>query len=108
MQNWNGMSAPHQSRSATAASLGSLGGSTLAGPTLAGSTLATPTLLLPRPGAPEPIGVTQAMGGCSCSGSCGCGTPAVGDFIDNIPGGWLTLGVGAILAFHFLRKKRRR
>jgi hypothetical protein len=66
---------PFQSKAGDTQALGSLGGSTLEGSTLYGSTI------LPAPGAPEPIGVSnqrmrQALGGCSCSGSCGCGTPA--------------------------------
>lgn len=94
---------PHQSRAADSVSLGSLGG---------GSTLDHPTLLLPAPGAPEPIGVTrQAMAGCSCSGSCGCGpaspaADAMSGFVDSIPGGYITLGVGAFLAWRMLRKRR--
>ncbi len=97
MYNWNGMAAPSQSRAAPS-SLGSLGG----------TTLSQPTLLLPRPGAPEPIGVSQGMGGCGCSGSCGCGPKSpMGDFIDSIPGGWIGLGVGALLVWHFMTKRRR-
>jgi hypothetical protein len=93
-----GMRPPYQSRAADTVALGSLGGSTLAGP----------TLVLPAPGAPEPVDITPGMGGCSCSGSCGCG-PATGlsGFVDSIPGGYLTLGVGAFLAWRMLRKRRR-
>lgn len=92
-----GMTAPKQSRGADAAALGSLGE----------STLSSPTLVLPAPGAPEPVGVTRAaMSGCSCSGSCGCGS-GVGDFIDAVPGGWLTVGIGALVAWRMLRRRRR-
>lgn len=94
-----GMHAPYQSRAADTVALGSLGGSTLAGP----------TLVLPAPGAPEPIDVTPGMGGCSCSGSCGCGTgTGLSGFVDAIPGGYVTLGIGALIAWRMLRKKRRR
>lgn len=109
-----GHGTPVQTRAADATALGSLGG----------STLDEPTLLLPAPGAPEVIGVTgksmmpmsgtqimQAMGGCSCSGTCGCGpapAAALSDFVDTIPGGYLTLGAAALLAWHFMRKRRRR
>jgi hypothetical protein len=51
---------PRQSRAADSVALGSV---------LDGSTL--DNMPLPRPGSPEPLD------GCSCSGSCGCGTPAV-------------------------------
>lgn len=65
---WN-RSAPAQSRASDTVSLGSLGGTSLAG-----STLSKPTLVLPLPGAPEPIDITHddGMGGCDCSGRCGC------------------------------------
>jgi len=91
-----GMAAPPPARSAEARSLGSLGG---------GSSLDHPTLVLPLPGAPEPIGVTQAMGGCGCGCGGGC-KGAMSGIVDAIPGGYLTLG-GAVLAFFLLRKKRR-
>lgn len=91
------MSAPRQSRAADSVALGSLGG---------GTTLDGPTLVLPAPGAPEPIGVTRsAMSGCNCSGTCGCGTPLSG-FADAVPGGYLTLGVAAFLAWRMLRGRR--
>ena len=101
-----GHGTPIQTKAADAQSLGSLEGSTLAGSTLDGPTL------LPAPGAPEPIGVTGKsmipMGGCSCSGTCGCGgaSSGVGDIADAVPGGWLTIGAAALLAWHFMRKKR--
>lgn len=102
-----GHGTPVQTKAADAQSLGSLEGSTLAGSTL-----------LPAPGAPEPIGVTGSsmmpaggsmpLGGCSCSGTCGCtGTAtATGDISDSVPGGWITIGVAALLAWHFMRKRR--
>lgn len=114
-----GHGTPIQSKAADAQSLGSLEESSLTVPTLYGSTI------LPAPGAPEPIGVAnqrmrkamgdtayQAMGGCSCSGTCGCGTPAaataaLSDIADSVPGGWITIGVGAFLAWHFMKKRRR-
>jgi len=90
-------SAPRQTRAADTVALGSLGGSTLDGPTLGG-----PSTILPVPGGPEPI---LGMGGCSCSGSCGCGTP-LSDFVDSIPGGYVTLAAGgALLAWMVMRKK---
>lgn len=88
--------APKQSRAGETQSLGSLGG----------TTLDNPTLVLPRPGAPEPIGVS-AMGGCGCHGSCGCGT-GMGGIADAVPGGYLTLGAVALLAWQMLRKRGRR
>lgn len=100
-----GHGTPIQTRGADSRALGSLGGATLAGSTLDGPTL------LPAPGAPEIIGVTgksmMPMGGCSCSGTCGCGGGAVGDLVDSVPGGYITLSVAALLAWHFLRKRRR-
>jgi len=94
---WKG-GPPTQTRAGDAKSLGSLGG---------GSSLDHPTLVLPAPGAPEPIGVTQpAMSGCSCSGSCGCGG-GLGDLVDSIPGGYITLGVAAFIAWRMLGKRRR-
>lgn len=86
-----GSTVPRQTKAAPGA-LGSLG---------------NPTLILPAPGAPEPIGVTRAaMGGCSCSGSCGCGGhSAVGDFVDSIPGGYLGLAVGVFIAWKIFSKK---
>lgn len=96
---------PVQTRAADSVALGSLAGGSLSGSSLAGSAL------LPAPGAPEPIGVVrQAMGGCSCSGQCGCGDSGDGlsDFVDAIPGGYLTLGAAALAAWLLLRKKRRR
>lgn len=107
---------PHQSRAADTVALGSLSGGTLSGTSLQGSTLEGSSLL-PRPGAPEPIGVTRAaMSGlganCSCSGTCGCQTgsasAALSDIADSVPGGYVTLGVGAFLAWKFLFKKKRR
>jgi hypothetical protein len=109
---------PIQSKAADTQALGSLGGSTLDGHTLYGSTI------LPAPGAPEPIGVSnqrmkqalgntamQAMGACSCTGTCGCGTPgpaaALSGIVDSIPGGYITIGVAAFLAWHFMKKRRR-
>ncbi len=88
---------PLQSRAADSVALGSLGG---------GTTLDHPTLVLPAPGAPEPIGVTRGgMGGCSCSGSCGCG-PAMGGIIDAIPGGIVTVGIAAVVAFCLFKRRR--
>jgi hypothetical protein len=80
---------PLQSRAADSVALGSLGG----------STLDQPTLVLPAPGAPEPVG----MAGCSCTGSCGCN--GLGGIVDAIPGGYLTLGVAAFVAWRLLRKR---
>jgi len=94
---WNGLSVPHQSRAADSVALGSLGG----------STLDQPTLLLPKPGAPEPIGVTRAMGGCGCGGSCGCSGGAMGDLVDSFPGGYVGMGIAAVVAWMVFRKKRR-
>jgi len=98
-----GHGTPLQTRAADSVALGSLGGSSLQGATI-----------LPAPGAPEPIGVSnqamQAMGGCSCSGQCGCGDAGdgLGGFVDSVPGGYLTLGAAAIAGWwFFLRKKRR-
>jgi len=89
---------PSQSRAADTVALGSLGG---------GSTLDGPTLVLPAPGAPEPVGVTrQAMSGCSCHGSCGCGG-GMGGIVDSVPGGYITLGVAAFMAWRWLGKSRR-
>jgi hypothetical protein len=104
---WNQSAAPRQSRPASIA-LGSLGGNTLAGTTLGGgSSLAHPTLVLPAPGAPEPI--LGGMGGCSCSGSCGCGpSSGMSGIADAVPGGYITLGVAAFLAWKFLGKRKRR
>jgi len=114
-----GKGTPYQTKAADAQSLGSLEESSLTVPTLYGSSI------LPAPGAPEPIGVSnqrmrrgmgdtayQAMGGCSCSGTCGCGTPAaataaLSGIADSVPGGWITIGVGAFLAWHFMKKRRR-
>lgn len=99
--NWSS-GPPLQSRAADAASLGSLGGS-LGG----GSTLDHPTLVLPAPGAPEPIGVTRSgMSGCSCHGSCGCGSGMSG-LVDSVPGGYLTLVAAAFVAWRMLRKRGR-
>lgn len=83
---------PVQSRAGETRSLGSLGG---------GSTLDHPTLTLPAPGAPEPLS------GCKCSGSCGCG-PGLSGFADAVPGGYLTLGIGALVLWGMLKKRRRR
>jgi hypothetical protein len=85
---------PPQSRAADAVALGSLGG----------SSLSQPTLVLPAPGAPEPIGVSRAMSGCSCRGSCGCGMSGV----ESIPGGWITVGIGAYLLWRLMGKPRSR
>jgi len=93
-----GPSAPHQTRAADAVALGSLGGSTLDGPTLGG-----PPMILPVPGGPEPI--LSGVGGCSCTGSCGCGTPLSG-LADAVPGGYLTLAAVAVGAWMLLRKRR--
>jgi hypothetical protein len=99
-----GQAAPKQSRAAETSGLGSLGG----------TTLDEPTLVLPAPGAPEPIGVTPPssytrpvgpLNGCSCHGSCGCGGSLSG-FVDSVPGGYITLGVAAFLAWRMLRKHR--
>jgi len=88
--------APRQSRAADTVALGSL----------AGSSLDDPTLVLPAPGAPEPIG----MAGCSCTGTCGCTTSgalgALGDLADSIPGGYVTLGIAALVAWKLLHRKR--
>jgi hypothetical protein len=115
-----GHGTPVQSKGADAQALGILEESSLSTPTLYGSTI------LPAPGAPEPIGVSnqrmmqamgdaqvyEALGGCSCSGTCGCGTPAaataaLSDISDAVPGGWITIGVGAFLVWHFAKKRRR-
>ena len=95
---------PAASRAADTLALGSLGGTTLSGP----------TIVLPRPGAPEVIdGAGVGMAGCSCTGSCGCGsgtgvTAALSDFVDSVPGGYLTLAAAALVAWKLLGKKRRR
>jgi len=93
-----GHGTPVQTKAADAQALGSLGG----------TTLSEPTLLLPAPGAPEIIGVTgrsmMPMGGCSCSGTCGCGSPLSG-IVDSVPGGYLTIAGVALLAWHFMRKR---
>lgn len=88
-----GSTAPRQAKAAPG-SLGSLEG---------------PTIVLPAPGAPEPIGVTRrAMSGCGCGcgGSCGGGHShsAVGDFVDAIPGGYITLAIVGIVAWKMLKK----
>lgn len=85
---------PHQSRAADAVSLGSLGD----------TSLDNPTLVLPLPGAPEPVGITRpAMSGCGC----GCTKRGgMGDLADSVPGGYVTLGVAALLIWRMLRKKR--
>jgi hypothetical protein len=108
-----GHGTPVQSKAADAQALGSLSGTAPGGHTLSGSTLAGSTLL-PAPGAPEPIGVTgksmmpMGMGGCSCTGTCGCGTgTGLSGLADSVPGGYLTIGGVALLAWHFLRKRRR-
>lgn len=88
-------SVPRQTRAADAVALGSLSGSSLDGP----------TLVLPRPGAPEPI--LSGMGGCSCSGSCGCQGGALSGIAESVPGGYLTLGALAIGAWVLLRRQRR-
>lgn len=93
---WKQPAAPAQSRAADAAALGSLGG----------TTLSTPTLVLPAPGAPEPI--LGGLSDCACSGSCGCGPASVGDLVDSVPGGYVTLAVAALIAWKVLGKKRRR
>lgn len=111
-----GHGTPRQTKGADAQALGILEESTLTTPTLYGSTI------LPAPGAPEPIGVSnqrmmramgdtayQAMGGCSCSGTCGCGTPAaaaLNGIADSVPGGWVTLGMGAFLVWHFMKRRK--
>jgi hypothetical protein len=89
-----GPSVPRQTRAADSVALGSLGGSTLDGPTLE----------LPVPGGPEPI--LSGVGGCSCSGSCGCGTPLAG-IVDSVPGGYVTLAAVAFLAWHLTKRRRR-
>lgn len=88
---------PYQARAADTLSLGSL----------AGSTLDDPTLVLPRPGAPEPI---SGLGGCACSGTCGCGSKApLAGIADAVPGGYLGLAaIGAAAWFLLLRRKKRR
>lgn len=93
-------SAPRQTRAADTVALGSLGGSTLDGPTLGG-----PSTILPVPGGPEPI---LGMGGCSCTGSCGCGPGSgLSGIAESVPGGYLTLGVAVFLAWKFFIKGRR-
>lgn len=94
---------PKQSRAGETRELGSLGG----------SSLDEPTLVLPAPGAPEPIGVTPpgsswapALSGCSCSGQCGC-SGGLSGLVDSVPGGYITLGVAAFLAWRMLRKRSR-
>jgi hypothetical protein len=89
-----GPSVPHQTRAADTVALGSLGG----------TTLDQPTLLLPAPGAPEPI--LGGMGGCSCSGSCGCGPGSgLSGIAESVPGGYLTLAAVAFLAWKFLGRR---
>lgn len=104
---WNS-GPPAASRTAPSASLGSLSGTSLSGTSLSGTTLSKPTL--PAPGAPEPLDVTPgmpAMSGCSCHGSCGCGGGMSG-FVDEIPGGYATLGVAAVLGFWLYKRSKRR
>lgn len=97
---------PYQSRAADTVSLGTLSGTSLSEPTLSGTTL-DGSSLLPRPGAPEPLDVTQsALSGCSCKGSCGCQGGMAG-IADSVPGGYVTLGIGALVAWKLLFKKRR-
>jgi uncharacterized membrane protein len=51
------------------------------------------------------------MSGCSCHGSCGCGgsaSAALSDIADSVPGGFITLGVAAFLAWKFMGKRKRR
>ncbi len=87
---------PYQARAADTLSLGSL----------AGSTLDNPTLVLPRPGAPEPI---SGLGGCSCSGTCGCGSRApMAGIADAVPGGYLGLAAAGLVAWLLLRGKKRK
>ncbi len=104
-----GHGTPVETRAADARALGSLSGDAPTGHTLAGSTLSGANLL-PAPGAPEPIGVTgkamMPMGGCSCSGTCGCGSGMSG-IVDSVPGGYITIGLVALLAWHFMRKRGR-
>ena len=88
---------PLQSRASENVAMGSLGG---------GTTLDHPTLVLPAPGAPEPIGVTQGMSGCSCHGSCGCGSGMSG-VLDAVPGGLVTIAVVDFIAWKMFGKKRR-
>lgn len=95
----NSPSVPRQSRAADTVAMGSLGGGT----TLEGSTLGPP-VIFPRPGAPEPI--LSGVGGCSCSGSCGCGT-ALSGIADAIPGGYLTLGALAVGAWWLFKRRAR-
>ncbi len=101
-----GRTAPAQSRAADSVALGSLGG----GSTLDHSTLEQGTIILARPGAPEVIDGSglSGLGGCSCSGSCGCGTaaPSLSGIIDAVPGGVITLGIAAFAAWMMFKKKR--
>src|SRR4029078_13254169 len=83
---------PLQSRAADRAALGSLGG----------STLDPPTLVRPAPGPPARGG----MAGCSCTGSCGCN--GLGGIVDAIPGGYLTLGGAAFVAWALRRQRAAR
>jgi hypothetical protein len=87
-----------QTRAADSVALGSLAGSSLDDSTI-----------LPAPGAPEPVGITRRMSlaGCSCTGSCGCGDTGdgLGGFVDQIPGGYLTLGVAAFFAWKLCKKR---
>jgi hypothetical protein len=100
-----GQAAPAQTRAADSVSLGSLGG----GSSLDHSTLEQATIILPRPGAPEVIDGSglSGLGGCSCSGSCGCGPAAsLSGIVDAVPGGIVTLGLAAVAAWYFFKKKR--
>ncbi|HMG58028.1 MAG TPA: hypothetical protein VK601_31220 [Kofleriaceae bacterium] len=101
-----GQVAPMQSRAADSVALGSLGG----GSSLDHSTLEQGTIILPRPGAPEVIDGSglSGLGGCSCSGSCGCGSaaPSLSGIVDAIPGGVITLGIAAAVAAWMLLKKK--
>lgn len=98
---WNQSAAPRQSKPASLA-LGSLSGTSLTG----GTSLSGPTLVLPAPGAPEPI--LGGMGGCSCSGSCGCGpSSGMSGIVDSVPGGYATIIGGALLAWYLMKRKRR-
>lgn len=95
---WGKGGFPRQTRAADAVSLGCAPCAALLGMgSLAGSTLDRPTL--PAPGAPEPVGVSRGMPlsgvSCKCGGSCGCKYDGLSGVVESIPGGYVTIGLGA-------------
>lgn len=104
---WRRGSIPRQSRAGETKSLGCAPCAAMLGMgSLEGTTLDHPTL--PAPGAPEPIGVARRpMSGidCKCGGTCGC-SGGVGDIVDSIPGGYITVALGAAAALWLVLKRR--